>query len=44
MDDICESVDTEIESRKLANDIDIVLTTGGFIMVIELSGVQFGLK
>lgn len=30
MDDICESVDTEIEARKLTNDIDIILNTGGF--------------
>ena len=30
MDDICESVDTEKEARKLTNDIDTVLKTGGF--------------
>ena len=30
MDDICESVDTEKEARKLTNDIDNVLKTGGF--------------
>lgn len=30
MDDICESVDTEIEAWKITNDIDIVLNTGGF--------------
>ena len=30
MNDIWESVDTEIEARKLTNDINIVLKTGGF--------------
>ena len=30
MDDICESVDTEKEARKLTNDIDTVLKTEGF--------------
>ena len=30
MDDICESVNTEKEARKLTNDIDTVLKTGGF--------------
>ena len=30
MDDIYESVDTEKEARKLTNDIDTVLKTGGF--------------
>lgn len=30
MDDICESLDTEKEARKLTNDIDTVLKTGGF--------------
>ena len=30
MDDICESVDTKKEARKLTNDIDTVLKTGGF--------------
>ena len=30
MDDICESVDTEKEARKLTSDIDNVLKTGGF--------------
>ncbi|XP_068749368.1 uncharacterized protein [Montipora capricornis] len=30
MDDICKSVDTEKEARKLTNDIDTVLKTGGF--------------
>ena len=29
MDDICESVDTEKEARKLTSDIDNVLKTGG---------------
>lgn len=30
MNDIWESVDTGIEARKLTNDINIVLKTGGF--------------
>ena len=30
MDDICESVDTVEEAKKLADDIDIVLKNGGF--------------
>ena len=30
MDDICESVDTKQEARKLTADVDKVLKTGGF--------------